>query len=604
MTCIVLLDKIFELLKKFTGEFFLQMLDRLKKNIIFKYFSSVKLAIPLLFILLIASVVGTLIESRYNAQVADIRIYSAKWFIILLFFLWANIFCATVSRIPFKKHHTGFVITHIGLLTLLIGSIMTKLLGIDGSIQIQEKTQSNYVSLPQLAYEIGEVGSSGYSKILFPRQLNALTGKSLNFLNSSQHPLFVTAYEPFVKDLSTQSSAISGENALNFKLKSKFFNVNQTLHLSERPEIKMGPALLRYVKVKSKIEAPTKKQKSKEKHLLKIISNQSNQLLKIINLEQTKNTTFEIDDISINITQKFEQALVVSNRIEEGGQRGGNPALELEITTTDKKFRDVIYAKFPSFSMLAKENLPFRVEYIYPNIDVSDNLSLKTIPMGNVIEFVQLADNQHEIEIVLLKNKKEVLNQKVKLGETVVTPWMGMEITILSIGNSKQPNDSDEIDVIKLPKKSPLPPSAIKISNMDGDSTWIVENSSKSLNINGAEISLYFGQNSLLLPFSIYLEKFYKIDYPGSTRPMSYESDIKLNAQGAIIKIAMNEPYKYGGYTFYQSSYILRPGRPPITVLSVNKDPGRWVKYIGSLILCLGIMIFTLMRSRVYTKTG
>ena len=120
---------------------FLELLNKVKKNIIFKYLSSVKLAIPLLLILLVASVAGTIIESRYNAEVANLRIYSVTWFIVLLFLLWINIFCAAVSRIPFKKHQIGFVITHIGMLLLLIGSIMTKLFGIDGSIQIQEKSQ-------------------------------------------------------------------------------------------------------------------------------------------------------------------------------------------------------------------------------------------------------------------------------------------------------------------------------------------------------------------------------------------------------------------------------------------------------------------------------
>ena len=132
---------------------FTTLLKQLKRNKVFKFFSSVKLAIPLLSILLVSSIVGTLYESEYNADYANIKIYSATWFIILLCFLWVNIFAATISRIPFKKHHTGFVITHIGLLSLLIGSIITKVYGIDGSLQIQEKQSSAYVSLPQLVYQ-------------------------------------------------------------------------------------------------------------------------------------------------------------------------------------------------------------------------------------------------------------------------------------------------------------------------------------------------------------------------------------------------------------------------------------------------------------------
>jgi hypothetical protein len=41
---------------------------------------------------------------------------------------------------------------------------------------------------------------------------------------------------------------------------------------------------------------------------------------------------------------------------------------------------------------------------------------------------------------------------------------------------------------------------------------------------------------------------------------------------------------------------------PALTILSVNKDPGRELKYIGSIILCLGIIIYTLQKSRRFQK--
>jgi len=63
----------------------------------------------------------------------------------------------------------------------------------------------------------------------------------------------------------------------------------------------------------------------------------------------------------------------------------------------------------------------------------------------------------------------------------------------------------------------------------------------------------------------------------------------------------MNEPLKFGGYTFYQASYNQdeRTGEPTATVLSVNYDPGRWIKYLGSLILSVGIIwLFVQTRKR------
>ena len=54
----------------------------------------------------------------------------------------------------------------------------------------------------------------------------------------------------------------------------------------------------------------------------------------------------------------------------------------------------------------------------------------------------------------------------------------------------------------------------------------------------------------------------------------------------------MNEPLTYGEYTFYQSSYQTDDQGMPIgSILSVGYDPGRTVKYAGSLFIVLGIFM-------------
>jgi hypothetical protein len=54
----------------------------------------------------------------------------------------------------------------------------------------------------------------------------------------------------------------------------------------------------------------------------------------------------------------------------------------------------------------------------------------------------------------------------------------------------------------------------------------------------------------------------------------------------------MNEPMKKAGLTFYQSSFQEdEKGQPTHSVFSVNKDPGRFLKYLGSLLIFLGIFM-------------
>lgn len=112
------------------------MSDIFKK--IFKFLSSLKLAVPLLFILVVLLATGTIVESRSSTWAAKHYVYSTWWFGSFLFLLGTNVFCSALSRYPWKKHQTGFVITHSGILLVLFGSMVTQQWGNDGQIALSE----------------------------------------------------------------------------------------------------------------------------------------------------------------------------------------------------------------------------------------------------------------------------------------------------------------------------------------------------------------------------------------------------------------------------------------------------------------------------------
>ena len=93
-------------------------------------------------------------------------------------------------------------------------------------------------------------------------------------------------------------------------------------------------------------------------------------------------------------------------------------------------------------------------------------------------------------------------------------------------------------------------------------------------------------------PFLIELKKFTLIRYPGSRSPSEYSSDVKVidkkNNVQFNANIYMNNTLVYGGYKFFQTSY---DEDEKGTVLSVNKDPGIELTYIGYAILFLGLIL-------------
>ncbi len=105
--------------------------------------SSVKLALPMILVLAALLATGTIVESLYSTPVAKRFVYGTWWFGGFLFLLGLNVFCSALSRLPWKKHHTGFVITHLGILCVLAGSLITRQSGTDGQIALVEGQQGS-----------------------------------------------------------------------------------------------------------------------------------------------------------------------------------------------------------------------------------------------------------------------------------------------------------------------------------------------------------------------------------------------------------------------------------------------------------------------------
>ena len=104
-------------------------------------------------------------------------------------------------------------------------------------------------------------------------------------------------------------------------------------------------------------------------------------------------------------------------------------------------------------------------------------------------------------------------------------------------------------------------------------------------------IKLQWGSKIIKLPFSLHLSKFVLDKYAGSKSPSSYESKVVLIDERVPLqenhRIYMNNTLTYDGYTFFQSSYDKDEKG---TILSVNKDPGKWPTYLGYFLLIFGLV--------------
>src|SRR5712671_5787578 len=107
-----------------------------QRNPIFEFFASLKLAVVLLAVIIVAAIAGTIYESSFDAKIARAYVYGAPWFNLWLLLLGANLACSALSRWPWRKHHLAFLITHLGIITLLIGSLIGRIWGIEGTMTL------------------------------------------------------------------------------------------------------------------------------------------------------------------------------------------------------------------------------------------------------------------------------------------------------------------------------------------------------------------------------------------------------------------------------------------------------------------------------------
>jgi len=191
--------------------------------------------------------------------------------------------------------------------------------------------------------------------------------------------------------------------------------------------------------------------------------------------------------------------------------------------------------------------------------------------------------------VVFQKDSEKPLKKgSLKEGDTFVPGWkMPIEIRVLRF----LPQATEEWDLQDREAPTPLTTSAARVV-FNGKEQWMLLNDSVKLFTEDAVYIVTYGNRRIDMGFPISLQKFDIDRYQGTRKAMEYKSVVSVPDIDSHL-ISMNEPLKYKGLTIYQASFEEDPnsGQPVASVFSVNQDPGRWIKYFGSFIMSLGILL-------------
>ena len=127
----------------------------------------------------------------------------------------------------------------------------------------------------------------------------------------------------------------------------------------------------------------------------------------------------------------------------------------------------------------------------------------------------------------------------------------------------------------------------------------------KKIVLGDMSVEASYGSIERKLPFAIALRDFELERYPGSMSPASYASEVSVidpaNQEKFDFRIYMNHILDYQGYRFFQSSFDQDELG---TVLSVNRDPGTLITYIGYLLLAIGMFGVLIVKTGRFAALG
>jgi len=437
---------------------------------LWRFLGSLKLAVIVILSTATLAAIGTFVEASYNSEIAQKWVYYSFWMRITLVLLSINLIVSAAHRWPWKKKHTGFVVAHSGILIILLGSLLTSRLGVDGSMY----------------FEIGEtsrrVNVSEYELVLY-------VGQEMQFF-----PMFQQTVDFIVKD--------PRKNPIAFEYQQDKFKITNYIPFAIQ---------------KTNVEP------SEKPNALPAVR-------------------FQLFNDRVNMTEWIQ------------------PPSNLR----------------PGVLALGPANVVFTTGKYIPT--GSNELILKTAK--NSGKSVAYEVRYRDID-------KKPKTGIVKIGDLVDTGWMGLKFRMLNYHEKAVVKD----EFMALERPTPITTQAIEV-DFNGERYWLGLNNILKLFTNDNAFILKFGNKQLDLGFNMTLKNFEVGRYQGTMRAASYKSHVDVEGLGEV-EISMNEPLKHAGYTFYQASFQEDPssGRPTASILSVNYDPGRYLKYIGSLMIVLGTIL-------------
>jgi len=633
-----------------------------QRNPVFEFFASLKLAVVLLAVLIIAAIAGTIYESSFDAKVARAYVYGAPWFNLWLILLGANLTVSALSRWPWRKHHLAFLITHLGIITLLIGSLIGRIWGTEGTITLfKGEPAANRLLVDQHQLRVHDVDGvvKGYPAEFLHHPPTPQHPRDLGRLASGAR-LQVVDYAPAIEGkLNPKPLTDGGLPALHFTISTAMMNQHlDSWLLANDPQhgnFSMGLANIEFKRGSAPDFGRDVSPSSPDERMVTQPSKSEEEI--------------ELEESIFAFSKASENQI---GRAAKGGSTGAKVRLEPPSRSGGRsKGRVLISLGGKEASFDVAENLgrdvqingtPFilKIDNYWPDFRIQDgkpssvtdqpnNPAVLVTIRGKGVPATETPLNPHgtgpefnatggapamppagtdtlnhltlfvadggAITYELASRKNGKSSGKIDMNKPLPTGWADWQIVV----DKAMPHAGQWMDF------APIASTAVTENLPDGVRIRIQQNGEKfeqwvpagwqiAVPTSPEETQIAYGWKIVPLPIGLELLDFEVKRNEGSDSPAGFKSTLRVltaDGQTATGSCWMNNPFSYPGawwrtwtgltYKISQASW--NPENLAQSTVQILRDPGWLLKWIGSLLVVVGVfMMFYLQPYRKQTE--
>ncbi len=573
-----------------------------------QFLCSVKLAVIIIIILAVSCILGTVIlqqltpeeyVARYGegltkfftiVQFTDV--FHSYWFAFLLLLLCVNLGSCTIKRWRNTVLQIGFLLTHISIILIMIGCFIDLQLGEKGGVNVYEGKSVNYYlrrgdykKIP-LDFEVHlddfiiEKHPPKFRLISYVKDkdsqvpLTVKVGKKYTIKDSN----YSVTIKDFYPDAEyTQKPINISNDPVNPAIYVQMFGSNDIT--AEGWLFAKGLNWYNDSERNMRVEYFWVNSDAEFEKLTKTIG-KGNQPTLGLDLEDQDihkkvpievGSVFEVEGTEYKIEIK-EFTLDYTNRTKPlKDQAFSNPAVRVEISGPQGVDSRWSFSKYPDYWDKAHQTK-------YKDVRVTCNVPDDFTLASNRVRIVQHKEGSKVIAYIEGDKVTKIVNWEV--GKKCEIGGTGFQLRIAKFF----PSYSVQNEVTKKSDTMNKPALRVEIAGPRGKvDDWIL----------GQTPAKWYPDNN----FALLYEKF-------GMEIKDFKSKLRVIDNGNTVlskTIEVNDPLKYNGYVFYQSSYDPEGGL--YSGLQVTKNPGIVVVYSGFIILCVGVVFIFYLKPFLRRKS-